>query len=73
MIFTVGILNLYSATNGSAIGPHAGVYKTQIVYFIFSLCVGLVVSFIDVKNNIPVLLPDLFFQYFLINSRFYFR
>lgn len=50
MIFTVGILNLYSATHGSAANPHIGVYKAQIIYFIFSTFVGLFISFIDVKT-----------------------
>ena len=66
MIFTVGILNLYSATNGSAISPHAGVYKTQVLYFIFSLCVGLIVSFIDVKTIYRYSYILYFFNIFLL-------
>jgi len=66
MIFTVGILNLYSATHGSAANPHAGVYKTQLIYFSFSLFVGLFVSFIDVKTIYRYSYLFYFFNIFLL-------
>jgi rod shape determining protein RodA len=66
MIFTVGILNLYSATNGSSANPHAGVYKTQLIYFIFSICVGLFVSFVDVKTIYRYSYILYFFNIFLL-------
>ncbi|MCO4792433.1 MAG: rod shape-determining protein RodA [Bacteriovoracaceae bacterium] len=47
-IFFIGILNLYSATQGS---PHmASLYKTQLAYFGISLAAGMAVSFFGPKN-----------------------
>ena len=66
MIFAVGILNLYSATNGSVINPHAGVYKSQIIYFCFSLVVGLIISFIDIKTIYRYSYFFYFFNIFLL-------
>lgn len=66
MIFSVGILNLYSATHGSAANPHAGVYKMQLIYFTFSLVVGLFISFIDVKTIYRYAYLIYFFNIFLL-------
>ena len=49
-IFFIGIFNLYSATHASTSGYLAGIYKTQIAYYLFSLLVGFGVSFIQPKN-----------------------
>ena len=49
-IFMIGILNLYSATHSQGIGPEEGLYKTQIIWFILSWIIGIVVSFIQPKN-----------------------
>lgn len=49
-IFVIGILNLYSATHSQGVGPEEGLYKTQILWFIVSWLVGIVVSFIQPKN-----------------------
>jgi rod shape determining protein RodA len=50
VIFFIGILNLYSATHSQGVGPEEGLYKNQIVWFIFSWIIGVVVSFIQPKN-----------------------
>ena len=50
VIFFIGILNLYSATNGSNFGSHSGLYKNQLFYYVFSLVVGFVISFFNVKT-----------------------
>ena len=50
LIFTIGIMNLYSVTNGNALSGHVGLYKTQIAYFIISLIIGVITSFIDLKT-----------------------
>ncbi len=49
-IFVIGILNLYSATHSQGIGPEEGLYKTQLIWFILSWIIGIVVSFIQPKN-----------------------
>ena len=49
-IFFVGILNLYSATHSSGYLGLANLYKTQLVYFLISIGVGLIVSFIHPKS-----------------------
>lgn len=49
-IFVIGILNLYSATHSQGVGPEEGLYKTQLVWFILSWVIGIVVSFIQPKN-----------------------
>lgn len=49
-IFFIGILNLYSATHAQGLGPEEGLYKNQIVWFLFSWAIGVGVSFIHPKN-----------------------
>ncbi len=56
-IFVIGILNLYSATHSQGIGPEEGLYKTQIVWFILSWIIGVVVSFIQPKNFFRLAYP----------------
>ncbi|MBT3586871.1 MAG: rod shape-determining protein RodA [Halobacteriovoraceae bacterium] len=48
VIFIMGILNLYSATHASA--HISGLYQTQIKWYLFSLVIGVGVSFIQAKN-----------------------
>lgn len=56
-IFVIGILNLYSATHSQGVGPEEGLYKTQIVWFILSWIIGIVVSFIQPKNFFRLAYP----------------
>jgi rod shape determining protein RodA len=49
-IFFIGILNLYSATHSQGIGPEEGLYKSQLIWFLMSWMIGIVVSFIQPKN-----------------------
>lgn len=63
-IFIIGILNLYSATQGS---PHmAGLYKTQIAYFCIALFAGMAVSFLGAKNFYRYSYMFYFFNIFLL-------
>lgn len=63
-IFIIGILNLYSATQGS---PHmANLYKTQIAYFSVALAVGMAVSFLGPKNYYRYSYLFYFFNIFLL-------
>lgn len=57
-IFVIGILNLYSATHSHGVGPEQGIYKTQIIWFILSWVVGIVVSFIQPKNFYRLAYPS---------------
>lgn len=56
-IFVIGILNLYSATHAQGVGPEEGLYKTQIIWFILSWIIGIVVSFIQPKNFFRLAYP----------------
>lgn len=56
-IFIIGILNLYSATHSQGVGHEEGLYKTQIVWFILSWMIGVVVSFIQPKNFFRLAYP----------------
>ena len=49
-IFFVGIINLYSATHSAAKPALADLYKVQILWFVFSLMVGIAISFIRPKT-----------------------
>ncbi len=49
-IFVIGTFNLYSATHASHAGNMADLYKIHTVYYIMSLIVGFLVSFIRPKN-----------------------
>ena len=57
-IFVIGILNLYSATHSQGIGPEEGLYKTQLLWFVLSWGVGIVVSFIQPKNYFRLAYPS---------------
>jgi rod shape determining protein RodA len=48
--FLFGILNLYSVTQSAIEGPLVGLYKKQISWFLFSMTVGVGVSFIRPKS-----------------------
>ena len=50
IIFVFGIINLYSVTNNSSNPYLAGLFKTQIIWYILSLIVGFSVSLIQPKN-----------------------
>lgn len=56
-IFIIGILNLYSATHSQGIGPEEGLYKTQLIWFVLSWIIGIVVSFIQPKNFFRLAYP----------------
>jgi rod shape determining protein RodA len=56
-IFIIGILNLYSATHSQGVGHEEGLYKTQIIWFILSWMIGVVVSFIQPKNFFRLAYP----------------
>ena len=57
-IFIIGILNLYSATHSHGVGPEQGIYKTQILWFVISWIIGVVVSFIQPKNLYRLAYPS---------------
>jgi rod shape determining protein RodA len=57
-IFVIGILNLYSATHSQGIGHEEGLYKTQLLWFVLSWIVGIVVSFIQPKNYFRLAYPS---------------
>ena len=57
-IFTIGILNLYSATHSQGIGPEEGLYKTQILWFIISWVIGISISFIQPKHFYRLAYPS---------------
>lgn len=57
-IFIIGILNLYSATHSQGVGSEEGLYKTQIIWFLFSWGVGIAVSFIQPKNFYRLAYPS---------------
>ena len=57
-IFVIGILNLYSATHSQGIGHEEGLYKTQLLWFVLSWLVGIVVSFIQPKNYFRLAYPS---------------
>ena len=48
ILFTMGAINLYSATHSTAY--ISNLYKTQIFYFFISLIIGIAVSFIQPKT-----------------------
>ncbi|MBL6989300.1 MAG: rod shape-determining protein RodA [Bacteriovoracaceae bacterium] len=57
LIFLVGILNLYSATHTTTVSWLQGVYKVQILFFLFSVFVAAMVSFISPKIFFKLALP----------------
>lgn len=50
LIFTIGIFNLYSATHSSPIAGYDSLYKTQLIRFVASLVVGIIISFLRPKT-----------------------
>jgi rod shape determining protein RodA len=50
VIFLIGTLNLYSANHASSSLHMRNLYKTQILWFTFSLVIGFIASFINSKN-----------------------
>ncbi len=50
LIFIVGVINLYSATHASSFSYMANLYKVQIGWFVLSILVGVVISFIQPRN-----------------------
>ncbi|MDH5580792.1 MAG: rod shape-determining protein RodA [Bdellovibrionales bacterium] len=50
IIFIVGVINLYSATHASSFTYMANLYKVQIGWFVVSIAVGFVISFIQPRN-----------------------
>lgn len=65
-IFIVGIINLYSATHSQGIGPEEGLYKTQIMWFIISWAIGIVISFIQPKHFFRLSYPGYFISLVLL-------
>lgn len=57
-IFVIGILNLYSATHSHGVGHEQGIYKTQILWFVISWMIGIVVSFVQPKNLYRLAYPS---------------
>ncbi|ATH08977.1 rod shape-determining protein RodA [Halobacteriovorax marinus] len=49
-IFLMGVVNLYSATHASVSDHMANLYKVQIGWYLVSLLIGVVISFIQPKN-----------------------
>lgn len=50
VIFIFGILNLHSATHASLNEGHANLFKVQIGWYLFSVLIGFLISFIQIKN-----------------------
>ncbi len=50
IIFIIGIFNLYSATHQSSSLSISLIYKTQLIWYLLSIIVGVVVSLIYPKN-----------------------
>ncbi|MBF0301262.1 MAG: FtsW/RodA/SpoVE family cell cycle protein, partial [Oligoflexia bacterium] len=50
LIFIIGVLNLYSATHAVTDKSVITLYKSQLLWFIISITVGVVVSFIRPKT-----------------------
>lgn len=50
VIFLVGVINLYSATHSSSSATLSNIYKAQIMWFVISMLIGFVVSFIGPKT-----------------------
>lgn len=63
IIFIIGVINLYSATHASSF---RGIYKTQIVWFLFSTLVAFAVSFVAPKTLVRVAYGAYFFNIFLL-------
>ncbi|PIK13841.1 rod shape-determining protein RodA [Halobacteriovorax sp. JY17] len=49
-IFLMGVVNLYSATHASVSSQMANLYKVQIGWYLVSLLIGVIISFIQPKN-----------------------
>lgn len=66
VIFFIGILNLYSATHSETVGPEEGLYKSQLLWFVISWAIGIVVSFIQPKNLFRLSYLAYFISVFLL-------
>jgi rod shape determining protein RodA len=67
-IFIIGLANLFSATANSNDLSVAGLYKTQIFWFIVSLFVGVTFSFLRTKTIFRFSWPIYLFNIFLLLS-----
>ena len=65
-IFALGLLNLYSVNHSVTVGPLFNLYKKQLIWYLFSLCVGVVISFVRPKTYQRVSYPLYFFNCFLL-------
>lgn len=63
IIFIVGIVNLYSATH---VSEFKGLYKTQILWFLFSMSIAFVVSFVSPKTLMRIAYPAYFANILLL-------
>jgi len=50
VIFLIGVINLYSATHATDQKNLYDLYKTQTIWFVVSVSIGFIVSFIQPKN-----------------------
>jgi rod shape determining protein RodA len=66
VIFFIGILNLYSATHSENVGPEEGLYRSQLLWFVISWAIGIVVSFIQPKNLFRLSYLGYFISVFLL-------
>ncbi len=66
MIFIIGIINLYSATHASSSISMANLYKIQLMWFLVSITVGVIVSFISPKNYFRMAYLVYYFNIFLL-------
>lgn len=51
-IFIIGILNLYSATHSNNDPSTEGLYRAQILWFVVSMFIGFLISFVKMKTVI---------------------
>lgn len=64
IIFIIGVVNLYSATHSSH--EFEGLYKSQILWFLFSMSVAFVVSFVSPKTLMRIAYPAYLFNILLL-------
>lgn len=65
-IFLIGVINLHSATHASASERMANLYLNQMGWYLLSLVVGVVISFINPKNFQRYAIPVYVFNVFLL-------
>ena len=66
VIFLLGIINLYSATHASSDPFLIDLYKMQLLWFLVSFAIGVVISFIPIKNFYQYSYIIYFFNIFLL-------